>query len=405
MSPEEEMRHKHATCRAHGACQYMGTASTMQIMAEGLGMSLPTNALIASDTPLEHLASRAGKQLKYLIDNEIKPSRIMTEKAFENAMILHAAVAGSTNILLHLPAIAAQAGIKITLKDFDRIHRAIPVLCSMKTTGKWPTRMLWYAGGVPAIMRELKNDINLNTLTVTGKTLGENLYELEQTGYFELQAGYLANFNLKVTDVIQTKSKLVQKSGGISVLYGNIAPKGAVVKHAAVPAALHTHVGPAKPFDSEDAALKAIDSDKIMPGDVLVIRYVGAIASGMPEMLKITEKIFNHKELSESCVLITDGRFSGATRGPAIGHVSPEAINGGPIALIEEGDLILIDIESRKLELVGVEREEKTEAEITGILEARWQNFKPKKLKSKSGVLRLFADNTNDAMYGGTVFK
>lgn len=405
MSEEEEMRCKLAACRGGGACQYMGTASTMQVMAEALGLSLPGNALIASDTPLEHLARQAGQQLKYLIDNDLRPAMIMNKKAFENALILHAAVAGSTNILLHLPAVAAQAGIKITLKDFDRVHRAIPVLCFLKTAGKWPTRLLWYAGGVPALMRELKNDLNLEAMTVTGRSLGENLYELEQTGFFERQAGYLANYNLKVGDVIRSKKRPVQKSGGISVLYGNIAPDGAVVKHSAVPASLHTHVGPARPFDSEDAALAAIDHNEIAPGDVIIIRYEGAAASGMPEMLKTTEKIFNRRELSESCVLITDGRFSGATRGPAVGHVSPEAINGGAIALIENGDLIRLDIAARKLELIGADGLEKTPEEISSLLETRRKKLKLEKVRPRSGVLRLFTDNASDAMFGGTIFK
>ncbi|MDL2226588.1 dihydroxy-acid dehydratase [Deltaproteobacteria bacterium OttesenSCG-928-M10] len=405
MTAEEEMQYKLAACPSCGACQYMGTASTMQVMAEALGLSLPTNALIAPGAPLEHLAGEAGRRIKHLIDNDIRPSRIMTDKAFENAMILHAAVAGSTNILLHLPAVAAQGGIRVTLKDFDHVHRNIPVLCSLKTSGQWPTRLLWYAGGVPALMRELKNDLNLDVLTVTGKTLGENLYDLEQGGFFERQAGYLANFNLKTSDVIRPKSQPVQASGGISVLYGNIATDGAVVKHSAVPENLFTHTGPAKPFDSEEDALAAIDGDKIAPGDVIVIRYEGATAAGMPEMLKTTEKIFNRRELSESCVLITDGRFSGATRGPAVGHVSPEAINGGAIALIEEDDLISLDIKARTLNLVGVGRQARPAEEISGILAERRKNLKPRPRRGKSGILRLFADNANDAMYGGSIFK
>ncbi len=405
MTEAEEWAYKVAACRGGGACQYMGTASTMQIMTEALGMCLPSNALIASDNPLEQLAIRAGAQMKYLLEQQIRPSAIMTERAFENALILHAAVAGSSNVLLHLPAIARQGGIKISLKDFDHVHRQIPVLCSIKTSGKWPTRMLWYAGGVPALMRELKEDLNLDVMTVTGRSLGENLDELEDNGFFKRQAAYLGNFNLKPSDVICSKSRPVSPSGGISVLYGNIAPDGAVVKHSAVPKKLYQHLGPARVFDSEQQAIDAIDDGSLKAGSVIIIRYEGATAAGMPEMLKTTEKIFNRPDLSESCVLITDGRFSGATRGPAVGHVSPEAINGGPIALVEDDDLIALDINARRLDLVGVGGEQKSPEEINRLLEHRRQNFQKPKTQSRVGVLRLFSDNANDAMYGGTLFK
>ena len=199
MTFEEEMQYKLAACPSCGSCQYMGTASTMQVMSEALGMSLPANALIPTEMPLEHLARKVGKHIKYLVENNICPSDIMTRKAFENAMILHAAVSGSSNILLHLPAIASQNGIKLTLKDFDDISNEVPVLCSLKTSGKWPTRMLWYAGGVPALMMELKSMLNLDVMTVTGRTLGENLEMLKDSGFFKMQDKYLENFKHRCT--------------------------------------------------------------------------------------------------------------------------------------------------------------------------------------------------------------
>ena len=404
MTKEEEMEYKFVAAPSCGSCQYMGTASTMQVMAEALGMSLPTNALIPAEAPLEHLARKVGKQMRFLVEQDLRPSQIMTKKAFENAMILHAAVSGSSNILLHLPAIAAQNGIRVTLKEFDDISNEVPVLCSLKTAGKWPTRMLWYAGGVPALMMELKSLLHLDAMTVTGRTVGENLDRLEESGFFWMQEKYLKNFNLTRRDVIQTLAAPVQKRGGISVLYGNIAKEGAVVKHAAIQNGQSFHEGPAKPFDREEDAIAAMDEGKIQKGDVIIIRYEGAKSAGMPEMLKATERLYNEKELSESCALLTDGRFSGATRGFAVGHVSPEAICGGEIAYIAEGDLIRIDIEKRSLDVVGIAGEKKTPEEIAAVYEARKKTTTLQQPKYTKGVLGLFTKNASDVAHGASLF-
>ena len=404
MSPQEEMTYKLSACPTCGACPYMGTASTMQVMAEALGISLPTNALIPTGNALLHLAGAAGRQIGNLVEQGITPRQIMTRKAFENAMMLHSALAGSTNILLHLPAIAAQAGIRLTLADFDAIHRQVPVLASLKTAGHWPTRMLWYAGGVPAVMRELKSMLHLDALTVTGKTVGENLYELEESGFFDRQEGYLQNYGLTRRDVLHTVEKPCQKEGGVAVLHGNLAPEGAVVKHSAVARSLWRHQGPARPFDREEDALEAIEQGRIRPGDVIIIRYEGPRGAGMPEMLKTTEEIYNRKELSESCVLLTDGRFSGASRGPAIGHLSPEAAVGGPLALVQQGDLILTDIAARRLELVGFGGQERTAEEVERELARRRAAYTPPQLSGKAGVLDVFCRLAGDVTHGASIF-
>jgi len=404
MTPDEEFVHKYSACPSCGACQYMGTASTMQSMAEALGMSLPGNAVIQSTGPLQHLAEEAGRQIGVLLEKNLCPRDIMTRAAFENAMHVHAAIAGSTNILLHLPAIAAQGGIRLTLEDFARVNRETPVLCSVMPSGKWPTRIFWYAGGIPAIMRELKNDLDLTAMTVTGKTVGENLYDLEQNGFFASRERYLSNFNLKIQDVIRPQSAPFRPQGGIAVLHGNIAPAGAVVKSAAVPEDMQVVTGIAKPFDSEEAAIDAIDRGEISGRDVVIIRYEGAQGAGMPEMLKTSEKLCNIPGL-EHCALVTDGRFSGATKGPCIGHVSPEAADGGPLALVEENDLLSIDIPSGRLELVGVDGKPCRPEEMEKILEERRKRYQKPNLPEKHGVLRLFMDNASDVEHGASVFR
>ena len=404
MTPDEEFTHKYSACPGCGACQYMGTASTMQCMAEALGMSLPGNGVIPSSGPLRHLAEEAGRQIGVLLARNIRPRDIMTRAAFENAMHVHAAIAGSTNILLHLPAIAAQAGIRLTLADFDQINRATPVLCNVMPSGRWPTRIFWYAGGVPAILREMRHDLDLQVMTVTGKTLGENLDDLEQSGFFERRDRYLSNFNLSLQEVIRPVGNPFRTTGGIAVLHGNIAPEGAVVKSAAVPDDMQTFTGIARPFDSEDAAIAAIDQGKISGQDIVIIRYEGAQGAGMPEMLKTTEKLCNIPGL-EHCALITDGRFSGATKGPCIGHVSPEAAVGGALALVEDGDLLTIDIPSGRLELTGTAGVPRTPETMEQILADRRKHWKKPLLPEKRGILKLFTDNAGDVVQGASMFR
>ncbi len=391
MTEAEQLVYQVNSCPSAGACQYMGTASTMQVMSESLGLSLPGNALMpAWSNFIKHYADRAGKQVLELLKKSIVPKDILTPKAFENAIMVHAAISGSTNATLHLPAIARQAGVKISALDFDRIHRKIPVLVSLQTSGAWPTQILWFAGGVPGIMMAIKEYLHLDQMTVTGETLGENLDELEKSGFFQNNYAYLRNFGLKPEDVIKPLSAPYYAGGGMAVLTGNLAPAGAVVKHAAADPKMHQHTGPAKPFDSEEDAIEAILANQIKPGDIIIIRYEGPQGSGMPEMLKTTEALFNRPELRATTALVTDGRFSGATRGPAIGHVAPEAALGGPIAFVEEGDLITIDIPERVLAIVGCKGERKDPGEIDRILQERASNWVNKKTE-QGGVLGLFS--------------
>ena len=390
-------------CPTCGACQYMGTASTMQVMAEALGLSLPGNALMPAASGLANqYADRAGRDIIHLLENDVRPDDILSRKAFENAVTLHAAVSGSTNALLHMPAIANLAGISLTPKYFDSIHKRIPVLVGLQMSGRWPTQMLWYAGGVPGLMRELKDYLHLDVMTVTGRTVGENLAEMEKNGYFKRTALYLKNFQVKPKDIIRSLDDPYDAHGGLRVLSGNLAPDGAVVKRAAITADMQRHAGPARPFDSEKDAIAAIQKGDINPGDVIVIRFEGPRGSGMPEMFRTTEILHHHTALGDKVALVTDGRFSGATRGPAVGHVTPEAAAGGPLALVEEGDLISIDTHAQTLALVGISGERKKPDEIKGILAERsrkWKGFMPE----HKGVLGLFTRSAGATQKGASM--
>jgi dihydroxy-acid dehydratase len=391
--PRERLElHQKGACPTCGACQFMGSASTGQVLSEALGLALPGSALIPA--PLtRHLrvARAAGKQILKLIEWDLRPSKILTRQAFENAITLHAAVGGSTNALLHLPAIAREAGIDLTLDDFDRIHRRVPVLANAKTTGRYPVEYLWYAGGVPAVMLELRDLLHLDCLTVTGKTLGENLDEIERGSFFFETRGYLANVKVDVREVIRPRDEPFGPEGGVAVLRGNLAPGGAVIKHFSVPREMHVHTGPARVFDTEDRAVEALIERRIKPGDVVVIRYEGPKANGMPEMYYATAIIAASKELSATCAVVTDGRYSGAAKGPAVGHVTPEALDGGPIALVEEGDLIEINVPERRLAIVGSKDGRLSPEQVDQLLaerRARWVRPKP---RHGRGILALYS--------------
>ena len=399
--------YKHNACPSCGACSFMGTASTMQIMAEALGLALPGSALLPATSPdLVEYARRAGYQAVVLAKQGLRPSDIVTMDSFENAILVHAAISGSTNCLLHLPAIAHELGIEITGDTFDRLHRGAKYLLDIRPAGKWPAECFYYAGGVPAIMEEIKEHLHLDVMTVTGKTLGENLEELKSNGFYERCNKWLDDFNkrynVNVTkeDIIRPYDKPIGENGSIAVLKGNLAPEGAVIKHTACPKEMFKAVLNARPFDSEEACLDAVIHHKVQKGDAVFIRYEGPKGSGMPEMFYTSEAISSDKELGKSIALITDGRFSGASTGPVIGHCSPEAVDGGPIALVEEGDLIEIDVEERKLNIVGVAGKRMTPEEIDKILMERRKQWKPKERKYKKGVLRLFSELAASPMKG-----
>lgn len=400
---EEQLTfYKQNACPTCGACSFMGTASTMQIMAEALGLMLPGSALLpATSNDLYSYAYKAGKRITQMAKEGLKPSDFITMKSFENAIMVHAAISGSSNSLLHIPTMAKELGFEIDGDTFDTIHRKVPYLLDIRPTGKWPAQFFYYAGGVPAVMEEIKSLLNLDVMTITGKTLGENLEALKKNDFYEKCYVQLNKYELKKDDVLRPGNNPIGKEGAIAILRGNLAPGGAVVKHSSVPSEMFKVTLKARPFDSEEEALKAVLEKKIKPGDAVFIRYEGPKGSGMPEMFYTTEAISSDPELGKSIALITDGRFSGASRGPAIGHVSPEASEGGPIALVEEGDLIKIDIPARTLEIVGVNEEEKSEEIINEILLARAQKWVKKESKFKKGVLKLYAEKAVSPMKGG----
>ena len=395
-------------CPSCGACSFIGTASTMQIMAEALGLALPGSALMPATSPdLLAYAQEAGSQAVKLAQMEhMRPSDLVTKESFENAILVHAAITGSTNCLLHIPAIAHEFGIEITGDTFDRLHRNARYLLDVRPAGRWPAECFYYAGGVPAIMEEIKDHLHLDVMTVTGKTLGENLAELRENGFYEKCSGWLAKFNerygtsITKEDIIRPYDKAIGTDGSIAVLRGNLAPEGAVIKHTACPKEMFHAVLRARPFDSEEECLDAVLKHKVQKGDAVFIRYEGPKGSGMPEMFYTSEAISSDKELGKSIALITDGRFSGASTGPVIGHCSPEAVDGGPIALVEEGDLIEINVKERKLNIIGIAGERKSMEEIDAILKERRQNWKPREPKYKKGVLRLFSLHAASPMKG-----
>ena len=395
-------------CPSCGACSFIGTASTMQIMAEALGLALPGSALMPATSPdLLAFAREAGAQaVKLATMPGMRPSEMITMDSFENAILVHAAVSGSTNCLLHIPAIAHEFGLEVTGDTFDRLHRNARYLLDVRPAGRWPAECFYYAGGVPAIMEEIREYLHLDVMTVTGKTLGENLDELKRNGFYERCEKWLQEFNeryhvsLTREDIIRPFNQALGTDGSIAILRGNLAPEGAVIKHTACPKEMFKAVLQARPFDSEEECLDAVLKHKVQKGDAVFIRYEGPKGSGMPEMFYTSEAISSDKELGKSIALITDGRFSGASTGPVIGHCSPEAVDCGPIALVEEGDLIEIDVEERKLNIIGIAGERKTMEEVTAVLEERRKQWKPREPKYKKGVLRMFSEHAVSPMKG-----
>jgi dihydroxy-acid dehydratase len=364
---EEDLKELEAcACPTCGSCAGMFTANSMNCLSEAIGLALPGNGTIpAVFADRIRLAKETGKKIMELVKKNLTPKKLITKESFENAIAVDMALGCSTNTVLHLLAIAKEAGIDINLKTFDEISKKTPVLAKLIPAGEHGVVDLHFAGGIPAVMKELSKlgIINLGVKTVTGKTLRENLKGVEVLNY----------------EVIRPVKNPYHKEGGIAILYGSLAPEGAVVKTSAIVPKMLKYSGRAKVFNSEEEAYQAILDGKIKPGDVLVIRYEGPKGGpGMREMLSPTSAIIG-MGLGDSVALITDGRFSGGTQGACIGHVSPEAAEGGPIALVEEGDIIEIDIPQRRLDL-KVSKEE---------LERRRKKWKPPQKKLK-GVLKKY---------------
>ena len=370
MSQQELEEIEREACPGEGACGGMFTANTMSSIAEALGMSLPGSASPpAVDSRRDDDAQRAGAAVVNLLRLGIYPRDIMTKKAFENAIAIVNALGGSTNAVLHLLAIANEAGVPLSLDDFNRIAAKVPHIADTKPGGKYHMTDIDRVGGVPVVMKHLLDAglLHGDVMTVTGKTMAENLAEL--------------NPPAPDGEVIHPLSNAIHAEGGINILRGSLAPNGAVVKVAGLSAEQIHFEGPARVFDGEDGAMAAILSGDIKPGTVLVIRYEGPKGGpGMREMLAITGAMKGAGRGSD-CALITDGRFSGGTWGFCIGHVAPEATNGGPIAFVNDGDKILIDVPSLKLDLLISETE----------LASRKKGWKPNPPRYTSGVLAKFA--------------
>ena len=401
----EEFENK--ACPTCGSCSGMYTANSMNCLTEALGMGLPGNGTIPAPYSARlRLAKHAGMQIMTLVEKNIRPRDIMTPAAFNNAETVDMALGCSTNTMLHLPAIAHEFGIEIDADTFDRMHRGAHYLLNIRPSGDWPAQYFYYAGGVPRVMEEIKSMLHLDVMTVTGKTLGENLEELKKNGFYQhcdaILAEKTAGFARPVSreDIIHSFDNAKGTDGSIAILKGNLAPEGCVIKHTACPKNMFEATLRAKPYDSEEACISAVLHGEVKPGDAIFIRYEGPRGSGMPEMFYTGEAICADPKLASSVALITDGRFSGASRGPVIGHVSPEAAVGGPIALVEPDDLIQIDVHNRKLAIVGVKGEPKTPEEMDAILAERRANWKPKAPKYTKGLLKLYSQHAVSPMKG-----
>lgn len=377
-SEQEILEMEEAACPGPGACSLMGTANTMQILTEALGMSLSGSATIPAVSSQRLMAARrSGRQIVKLVEDNLTPSRIMTRQALLNAIIVDLAIGGSTNALLHLLTFARELEIELALDDFDRLSRKVPCICSVIPNGPHTVVDFHEAGGAPAVMNELKELLHLDCLTVNGTTLGDNLIGKK-------------SLNPKV---ISTVKHPFYETGGLAVLKGNLAPRGAIARPTSFKKEMLKHTGPAKVFDSDEDALKAIYDRNVQKGDVIVIRYEGPIgAPGMREMMLSTDALVG-MGLDREIALITDGRFSGFTQGTAIGHIAPEAMVGGPIAVVQDGDVIEIDILNRSLTI------RLTDDEIKERLK-RWKAPEP---KVKKGVLTIYSRLVGQADHGATI--
>jgi len=380
MTMEEINELERCACPGAGSCAGLFTANTMACVTEAIGMSLPYCATAhAVDAKKMRIARESGSKIIELIDKNITPSKIMNNDAFKNAIAVDLALGGSTNTALHIPAIASELeekGVDITLDTFDKLSKIIPHITKLSPSGEYTMLDLDSAGGLPGVLKVIEEKINPDTITCTGKTLKENIKDAKVLDY----------------DIIRPLHNPIHKEGGLAILKGNLAPRGSVVKTGAVEEDMMRHTGPAKVFDSEDECVAAVFNNEIQEGDVVVIRYEGPKGGpGMREMLNPTSAISGME--IKSVALITDGRFSGGTRGPCIGHVSPEAMADGPIAALKDGDIIKIDMVNRKLEVELKDEEIKKRLENVSkpVREAKGWLSRYRKLASsadKGAILR-----------------
>ena len=379
MSEEEFKEIEKFAFPGPGSCVIMGTANSMSCLTEVLGMSLPGSGTIpAVDSRRKLLSRKSGEQVMKLLSEGILPTQIMTPEALNNAMTAEMALGGSTNCILHLLALSKELGYPLALDDFEKISRHTPFLVNVVPSGEYFMSDFDRAGGVSALLKELEHLLSMDVLTVTGKTLRENIKTAQV-------------FDRKV---ICSKDSPLSSEGGVAILRGSLAPFGAVVKQSGVAKEMLVHEGRARVFESEEAATQAILKNKIESGDVIVIRYEGLEGGpGMREMLTATSLLMA-SGLGKSVALVTDGRFSGATSGPCVGHVSPEAMKGGPIAVVEDGDIIRIDIPNRRIDL-KISKEE---------LAKRMKRWKRPPSRVEKGYLKYYAEKVGPS-HQGAIFE
>lgn len=377
MTVDELMEAERVALPTYGTCAMMGTANSMSCLAEILGLTLPgctTASAVSSEK--RRIAKLSGRRVVGMIEEGITPKSILTKEAFYNGISAVMAMGASTNTVLHLLSIANEAGVPLSLGDFDRISREVPYLCNIKPSGKYPVVTLHEHGGVPAVLKAIEHKLEREHLTVTGRTMLENISDVP----------------LVENDVIYPFSAPKNKEGGIAVLYGSLAPEGAVVKKSGVKPSMYKYTGTARVFHSMEEASRAVSDDAIQEGDVIVINYEGPKGGpGMREMHMTTSLIVG-RGMDEKCALVTDGRFSGSTRGPCIGHISPEAAAGGPIAVVVDGDRINIDIPNRRLDLLVPEEE----------IRRRLKHFKPL-YKPRTPALSKYASLVTSADKGAVL--
>lgn len=390
-------------CPTAGACQQFGTAGTMQAMVEALGLALPGTAVLPmANNAILRAARNAGRQVLDLMEKGITARKILTRKAFENAITVHAAIGGSANAIVHMIAAAREAGVDISVKDFDRINRYTPYLTNTLSTGKYPTEYFWYAGGIPELMLRIKDLLHLDVLTATGRTLGENLDAWQASRGTQRQQRYLANYNISPEDVISDRSNPRSKDGGLAILYGNIAPGGSIVKHSAVRPEMMRIRGKAHVFRVENDAIAALARGEIHPGEIIVVIGQGPRANGMPEIFRLGDIIAMNPVLEKTVAVITDGRYSGCTKGPAIGYVCPEAAADGPIGLLKTGDIIEVDIPNRSMNLVEGLDQNGNPAPGDQLILERKGGFHMEAVRG-TGALALYRNLAQQALDGGSM--
>ncbi|MBK5260980.1 MAG: dihydroxy-acid dehydratase [Peptostreptococcaceae bacterium] len=366
---------ENSACMCPGACSSMGTANSMQIMTEVLGMTFPHTATIpAVYADKLRVCRMAGKRIVEMVEEDLKPRDIMTREAFLNAVTTDIAMGGSTNVILHLIAIAREVGVKLTIDDFERIGKNVPCICGVKPSGNYSIVDFHKAGGVPAMLKELQSIINLDVKIITGETMRQVVDKAKN----------------KNPDLIRSLDNPISADGGLTILRGNLAPGSAIIRSSSVPDSMKKFSGPAKVFSRDQEGVKAIMEGLIKPGDVMVIRYEGPKgAPGMKEIMLSTDALVA-KGLDTSVGLITDGRFSGFNHGPIVGHITPEAYEGGPLALVEEGDIISVDIKAETLSINVSDSEMETRR-------SKWIKPEP---KIKQGMMHMYAQLCRSAEEG-----